>query len=109
MLPSPGDLEYFTEIAATKNISRAAERLGISQPTLSMAIQRLETNIGAKLLIRSKTGVQLTRAGKRLAVNSRSLIRQWHDLKKKHARKRGRNFGTIQHRLPPFRRNVFAV
>ena len=42
MLPSPAELSYFIEIASTLNISRAAERLGISQPSLSLAVKRLE-------------------------------------------------------------------
>ncbi len=42
MIPSATDLTYFMEIAHTANVSRAAERLSISQPSLSMAIRRLE-------------------------------------------------------------------
>lgn len=42
MLPSPTELKYFLEVSDTLNVSRAAERLGVSQPTLSLAIRRLE-------------------------------------------------------------------
>lgn len=81
MLPSPAELHYFLEISNTQNISRAAERLGISQPTLSLAVRRLEDSIGVPLLIRTKSGVQLTKAGDKLAVRARNLLQDWTQLK----------------------------
>lgn len=81
MLPSSSELHYFLEIANTQNISRAAERLGISQPTLSLSVRRLEDSIGVPLLIRTKSGVKLTKAGDKLVVRARSLVQQWHKLK----------------------------
>lgn len=77
MIPSATELTYFLEIAATQNISRASERLGITQPTLSLAIKRLEHQVGAELLLRSKTGVTLTRAGQRFSAKARLLLEQW--------------------------------
>lgn len=82
MIPSSAELQYFVEVANTLNISRAAGRLGISQPTLSLAVQRLEHSFGAPLLLRSKSGVRLTQAGQRLAQQARSLINDWEKLKK---------------------------
>jgi len=60
MLPSAAELEYFLEVANTLNLSRASERLGLSQPSLSLAIKRLELSIGTQLFIRHKQGVTLT-------------------------------------------------
>lgn len=77
MMPSPGDLVYFTEVASSLNLSRAAERLGISQPSVTTAIQRLEHAIGTPLLIRSKQGVTPTQAGKQLLLHTRELIQKW--------------------------------
>jgi DNA-binding transcriptional LysR family regulator len=77
MMPMPADLNYFIEVANTLNISRAAERIGISQPSLTLAIQRLEHSIGAPILIRSKKGVTLTQAGKQLLVHARALLQHW--------------------------------
>jgi DNA-binding transcriptional LysR family regulator len=77
MLPSASELQYFLEVASTLNVSRAAERLGVSQPALSLAIRRLEDNVGAPLLIRERTGVQLSRAGRRLAQQARELLGDW--------------------------------
>ncbi|MCB0412371.1 MAG: LysR family transcriptional regulator [Bdellovibrionales bacterium] len=81
MTPSFSDLMYFCEVAQTLNISRAAERLGLSQPSLSASMQRLETALGAKLLLRSRTGVQLTHVGKDFLFRSRSLISQWEQIR----------------------------
>ncbi len=77
MLPSHHDLTYFVEASRTLNVSRAAERLGISQPSLSLAIRRLERDVGVSLFVRGRTGIQLTRAGTRLAVQARRLLEEW--------------------------------
>ena len=81
MMPSPHDLSYFIEVSQTLNVSRAAERLGISQPTLSLAIQRLEKNLGANLLIRTKSGVHLTHAGTKLVAQARVLALEWEKIR----------------------------
>jgi len=81
MIPSPTDLKYFVEIAQTQNVSRAAERLGISQPSLSLAMQRLEQSVGAPLLLRSKRGVSLTQAGKQLLAQAKKLLQAWEEVR----------------------------
>lgn len=80
MIPSPAELHYFVEVANTLNISRAAERLGISQPSLSLAVKRLEDALGTELLIRSKAGVHLTRAGQKFVAQARTLLHEWDRL-----------------------------
>ncbi len=84
MMPSFSELTYFIEVTSTLNVSRAAERLGISQPSLTLAIQRLEQSIGTRLLIRSKKGVTPTQAGKQLLFYAKDLVQRW-DLVKSHA------------------------
>lgn len=81
MLPNSSEIQYFLEVARTLNISRAAERLGITQPTLSLAIQRLEQSLGTPLLLRGKTGVRLTKAGVRFSSQAKALIDQWERLR----------------------------
>ena len=81
LLPSAAELRYFVEVAHTSNVSRAAERLGVSQPSLSLAIQRLEKSFGVPLLIRSKSGVKLTKAGDKLLVQARSLLHEWEKIR----------------------------
>jgi DNA-binding transcriptional LysR family regulator len=81
MMPSASELKYFLEVANTLNMSRAAERLGISQPALTLAIKRLEESFGQPVLIRSKTGVRLTRSGTKLVGKARFLIEQWQRIR----------------------------
>ena len=81
MIPSADELRYFVEVAKTLNISRAAERLGVTQPSLSLAIQRLEKSFGTPVLIRSKSGVKLTKAGTRLLSRADGLLNDWNRLR----------------------------
>lgn len=55
--------EYFMAIVETKSISKAAEHLYISQPSLSKYLKRLEEKIGEPLFNRSSYPLKLTRAG----------------------------------------------
>lgn len=67
----------FLEIVETGNFNKAAERLDITQSTVSMRIKVLEDELGRPLFVRSKHGTELTAAGvafRRYAVN---LIRVW--------------------------------
>jgi LysR family transcriptional regulator, cell division regulator len=82
MIPSAVELMYFLEVATTENISRAAERLGVTQPTLSLALKRLENQIGAQLLMRYKTGVKLTKAGYRFQEKAKLLLENWQSILK---------------------------
>ena len=54
----------FSKIANEKSISKVASANHISQPALSQQMQRLEEEMGTKLLVRSNRGIELTEAGK---------------------------------------------
>lgn len=45
-------LEYFAAVARLKNYTRAADEMYVSQPTISVSIQKLEEELGTKLIIR---------------------------------------------------------
>jgi len=74
---SKDDLLYFIEVSNTLNFSRAAERVGISQPSLSAAIKRLENSIGVELFIRHQKGVTITKAGIQLLAHAKQLLQCW--------------------------------
>ncbi len=57
-------LKIFYTVASEGNISRAAKKLFISQPAISMSVSKLEEGMGVTLLKRSARGVQLTYEGK---------------------------------------------
>jgi DNA-binding transcriptional LysR family regulator len=68
---------YFVAVAEEQHFARAAERLGISGPTLTNQIQKLESQLGARLLRRKgNTKVVLTEAGKRFLPRAREGLRQ---------------------------------
>ena len=56
--------EYITKIAETGSFSTAAEKLFISQPSLSQFIRRIEKQMGTTLFERRGSGVILTEAGR---------------------------------------------
>lgn len=56
-------LEYFLAVAKYGNITRAAEQLHVTQPTISRQLMELEETVGSPLLIRGKRQVTLTEAG----------------------------------------------
>lgn len=59
-------LEYFIAVAECQSFSRAAEKLYISQSTISYQIAELEKELGAELFIRDKRSVTLSWSGQRL-------------------------------------------
>jgi DNA-binding transcriptional LysR family regulator len=60
MLPQ---IEAFLEVARHQNLSRAAEALFVSQPTLTARLQSLESSLGEQLFVRTRRGMRLTEAG----------------------------------------------
>lgn len=73
--------DYFRAIVQTRSISKAAQSLFISQPALSMYLSNLEKTLGIKLFDRSKTPLELTRAGKLYydyALRYEGLVSQMH-------------------------------
>jgi len=67
-------LRYFVAVAEELNFGRAAALLGIAQPSLSRAIQRLEAQLGVLLLERTTRHVALTAAGQTLLQQARTVL-----------------------------------
>jgi molybdate transport repressor ModE-like protein len=59
-------LSYFEAIARGGSFTKAARQLGVSQPTLTVAIQNLERSLGTRLFHRDRQGARLTDAGHEL-------------------------------------------
>lgn len=67
-------LKYFLEVAKEGNITRTAEHLHISQPTISKQIKDLEDELGVKLFKRTNYAVKLTEAGLLLRDRAEDII-----------------------------------
>lgn len=68
-------LRSFLKIADLRSISRAAESLGLSQPSLSQQLLRLEDEVGVKLFRRTARGVTVTEAGRIFQEHARQILR----------------------------------
>lgn len=67
-------LEYFLAVARNESISKAAESLHLSQPTLSRQIRNLEEELGKQLLIRGNRRVTLTDEGRLLQKRAEEIV-----------------------------------
>jgi LysR family transcriptional regulator, hydrogen peroxide-inducible genes activator len=72
-------LRYFCAVARTGSFTRAAEEEGISQPSLSQQIVKLERNLNSKLFDRLGRRVQLTECGEALLPQAHAILRQMND------------------------------
>lgn len=80
MLATPTEIEYFIEVFQTLHVSKAAIRLGVTQPTLTLSLQRLEDKLGVKLFHRTKQGVVATEQGTLFYKKAHGLIDSWNEL-----------------------------
>ena len=69
-------LTYLVTVAECGNITDAAERLFLSQPSLSAAIHNLEKEMGVTAFVRSNKGVTVTQEGEELLSFARMLLEQ---------------------------------
>jgi DNA-binding transcriptional LysR family regulator len=69
-------LRYFLVLAEELHFGRAAQRLAMTQPPLSLNIQQLEASVGARLFDRNSKGVRLTAAGAAFRESAQALLAQ---------------------------------
>jgi len=80
MIATATEIENFIEVYQIQHISKAAIRLGITQPSLTQSLQKLEEKVGAKLFYRSKQGLTATQEGHLFYDRARSLLDNWRDV-----------------------------
>ena len=75
-------LDTFLDLVETRSFHRSAERLDVTQSTVSARVQTLEAAVGARLFNRSRAGTDLTTEGLRFETHARMLRRDWNEAKR---------------------------
>ncbi len=75
------ELRYIVAVAQERNFRRAAEKSFVSQPALSLAVQKLEEELGVRLFERSKTEVSVTPVGARVVEQAQRILEEVDRLK----------------------------
>ena len=73
-LPTVKQLRYFAALAETGHYRKAAEQVGISQPSLSLQIANLEETLALKLVERGRAGAVLTPEGREVLARARRIL-----------------------------------
>jgi DNA-binding transcriptional LysR family regulator len=98
MLPQ---IEAFLEVARRQNLSRAAESLFVSQPTLTARLQSLEASLGEQLFVRTRRGMRLTEAGEAFLPYAEHALRALADGRERLAELRRGVAGRLILGAPP--------
>lgn len=94
------ELRYFAMVCSERNFTKAANRLHISQPSLSVALQKLENELGLNLLVRDNKHVVLTREGAILQREAGALLQQAERLEQQMADLRAGEQRTLKLAFP---------
>ncbi|MBN7768494.1 hydrogen peroxide-inducible genes activator [Marinobacter daepoensis] len=70
------ELRYVVTLARERHFGRAAERCHVSQPTLSVAVKKLEDELGIPLFERSKSSIRVTEVGQRIIEQAQRVLDQ---------------------------------
>lgn len=87
-------LEYFLAVCKYENITRAAENLHVTQPSITTSIKNLEEYLGVELIDRSSKKISITQEGKLLAKRALDILKRVED-----ASEEIRDFGTMKKRI----------
>ena len=79
-MPTLRQLSYLVAVADELHFRQAAERVHVSQPTLSLQIAALEKRLGAQLIDRARTGIALTPIGKEVVDRARWILDQVQEI-----------------------------
>jgi DNA-binding transcriptional LysR family regulator len=89
-------LKAFIAVAGTGHLTRAAERLHVSQPAVSAQIKALEDELGVRLFERTSNGMVLTRSGRELLAQADKVIAACDEMLRMARAKRGELAGRLR-------------
>ena len=87
----------FIEVAKEENITRASEKLNISQPAVTKQIKNLETQLSIKLFERKSKGLSLTTEGRNLYEKLKNPIEELNKIDEQIGKEKNINIGTHNH------------
>jgi DNA-binding transcriptional LysR family regulator len=94
-------LEAFLEVARRQNLSRAAEALYVSQPTVTARLQNLEASLDEQLFLRTRRGMRLTEAGEAFLPYAERAVQALLDGRERLRELRLGSAGTLVLGAPP--------
>lgn len=89
-------LQFFSALARERHFARAAELCNITQPTLSIAIRKLEDYLGIPLVVRGRRFVGLTPEGEKALVWTRQILNDYQSLREEIASGKGDLTGVLR-------------
>ena len=90
------ELRYIVAVAQESNFRRAAERAFVSQPALSLAIQKLEEELGVQIFERSRTAVSMTPIGALIVAQAQRALEEVAQIKEIASQGRDQLMGTLR-------------
>ena len=100
-MPTLRQLSYLTALADERHFRRAAERVHVTQPTLSVQLAVLEKTLGVKLVDRSGKSVALTPIGREVADRARRILEEVRGIRALAASAQHGLAGTVRLGVPP--------
>ncbi|MEP0073588.1 MAG: LysR family transcriptional regulator [Marinomonas sp.] len=93
-------LRYLIAIARTESFTKAAQQLKVAQPAVSMAIKKLETDLGLTLIHRADRNIGLTDEGKKLLIHAEKVIQSMDEALLEMRELKGLSQGEVRVGIP---------
>lgn len=90
------ELRYIVAVAQESNFRRAAERVFVSQPALSLAIQKLEAELGVQIFERSRTAVSMTPTGELIVAQAQRALEEVAQIREIASQGKDQLVGTLR-------------
>jgi LysR family transcriptional regulator, hydrogen peroxide-inducible genes activator len=90
------ELRYIVAVSQERNFRRAAERVFVSQPALSLAIQKLEEELGVQIFERSRTAVSMTPIGELIVAQAQRALEEVAQIKEIASQGKDQLAGTLR-------------
>ena len=94
-------LQIFKAVCQCRNFTKAAEKLHIAQPAVSISIRKLEEEIGLTLFNRQEKTVSLTPEAKRLLIHANLILDNFKAAEAEMAELKGLGSGVVKIGIPP--------